>query len=98
MSSSTMMNGATIPRPYHQRKRLDATTMPASQAQTGTRRRLSAKLDLGQPPRELLLLGGTGLDPDLGRGGRDVAEDGVRDRVAARRLLERRRIQLGDAL
>jgi hypothetical protein len=52
-----MMNGATIPRPYHQRKRIEAATIPASHAHTGTRRALSTKLDLGEAPRELGRLG-----------------------------------------
>src|SRR5687767_4001542 len=98
MSSSTMMNGATIPRPYHQRKRLDATTMPTSHAHAGTRRRLSTKLDLREAARELLGLGRVGLDPDVGGGARHLAEDGVRDRVASGRLLERSRVELGNAV
>ena len=94
-----MMNGRDHPAPVPRSGRgTIATTMPASQAQAGRGAALSAKLDLGQPPRELRRLRRAGLDPDLGRGARDLAEHGVRDRVAARRLLERRRVQLGDAL
>ena len=48
--------------------------MPASHAQAGTRRNLSAKLDLGEAPRQLRRLGRAGLDPDVRGGASDVAE------------------------
>src|SRR5688572_23158885 len=93
-----MMNGATIPRPYHQRKRIEATTMPASHAQAGARRALSTKLDLGQAPCELGCLGRAGLDPDVRCSMGDVADHLVGDGLAADRLLERGDVELRDPL
>src|SRR5918995_5420115 len=89
-----MMNGAIIPRPYHQRKTIDARTMPASHAHAGTRRALSTKLDLGEAPRELGRLCRAGLDPDAGRGAHDVAQHRVGDSRPSHRLLERGNVEL----
>src|SRR5687767_13412069 len=92
-----MMNGATIPRPNHQRKTLEASTMTPSHAHAGTRRSLSAKLDLGEAPRELGRLRRARLDADLRGRPRDLAEHCVRDRLPARGVLERRDVELRGA-
>jgi hypothetical protein len=91
------MNGAGIRLPSQARKAIEAATTTATHVHSGTRRNLSAKLDLGEAPRELGRLGRPRLDPDVRRGLRDVAEDGVGDRLAAGRLLERRDVELGGA-
>src|SRR5687767_6775670 len=93
-----MMKGATIPRPYHQRKSIEATTMPASHAQTGTRRALSTKLDLGQAPGELGRLGRVRLDSDVRRGVGNVGDHLVGDVLTAHRLLQGGDVELGDPL
>src|SRR5688500_11569624 len=90
-----MMNGATIARPYHQRRRIEAATIPASHAHTGTRRALSTRLDLVEATRDLGRLGRAGLDPDFRGGTRDVAQHCMCDRLTAGRLLERGDVELG---
>ena len=92
------MNGAGIRLPSQARKTIEPATMTVSHAHGGTRRTLSTKLDLGEAPRQLGGLGRAGLDPDVGRGGRDVAEHRVRHRVAARSLLERGGVEVGGAI
>src|SRR5437870_2350512 len=83
----------------------DATTSPPSQTQVGTARTIpsardgariravsTAKADFPEALRQL-----TGLSqPDLGRRRRDVTEDGRVHRLAPGRLLQRRRVELGD--
>src|SRR5437868_8690714 len=77
--------------------------MPPRTSQTGTARTrasgrtaatLLAKPDLAQRRRELARV----LEPDLRGGLRHVAVDGVADGLAARGLLERGDVCLGDAL
>src|SRR5688572_6098053 len=89
-----MMKGPTMPRPIHQRKRIEARTSAVSQAQAGTALALPTKLDLGEAPRELRRLGRARLDPDLARGRADVPQYGVRDGLSARGLLERADVEL----
>src|SRR5215210_2784946 len=93
-SSSVKMNGAGIRLPSHALKPIEPVTMTASHAQTGTRRSLSTKLDLGQTSRQLRRLRRVRLDPDVCSRCRDVAEKRVRDRLAARRLFECRDVQI----
>src|SRR5919106_505237 len=94
MSSSTMMNAPTMSQASHARTAKEARTRPASQAHGGTRRTALAKLDLGEAARDLPCLGGLRLDADVGRGLTHLPQHRVGDRGSARRLLERRRVQL----
>ncbi len=58
MSSSTMMNGPSMPRASQVLRRNEAVTMPASQAHAGTARtRSPTSIDLGDPGCDLLGLG-----------------------------------------
>src|SRR5215210_8448740 len=91
------MNGAGMRPPTHARKTTEPVTMTASHAHVGTRRNLSAKLDLGEAPGQLGRLGRAGLDPDVCRRSGDLAEDCVRDRLPACRLLEGSGVEVGGA-
>ena len=95
-----MMNGATMPRASHARMRNEPATMRGEPGpgRDAPQEAVSTKLDLGESSRELGRLRRAGLDPDLARGARDLAEHGVGDGLAARRLLDRRGVELGDAL
>src|SRR6187402_1644488 len=101
MSSSTNTNGAGIARTSQTRSATEATTIPASHAQSGTRatrarQESSTEVDLGEPSRDLGGIGRAGRDADLGRGSAHLADDVVRDRSAACDHLERRRLPVGD--
>src|SRR5215831_7588869 len=112
MSSSTMIHGATVCRVKTYRIPVDRTTMPASQAQTGTARTKdqarsrvrpgtaasTAKPDLVEADRELGRGRVVGADPDLGRRLRDVAEHRLVDRGSAGRLLDGGGVEVGHAL
>src|SRR5262245_66139125 len=99
MSSSTRMNGATIPRASQARTAKETRTMAASQAHGGTARRRSAtKLDLGEPPRQIGRLGRVGLDADRRGRTAHLAEHRVRDRCSAGSQLERGGIAVGNAV
>src|SRR3954470_15628582 len=100
MSSSTMIQGATIRRASAYRIAVETTTRPATHAHIGTRRRNARALltepDLAQPRREDGRI--VAVEPALGRGGGDVAQDVLGDRRAARHLLERGGVRLRDAV
>src|ERR671919_868060 len=98
MSSSTMMKAPTMSRASHARKTKEARTSATSQAHGGTRRRVSAKLDLGEAARDLARLGGLGLDADVGRRLAHLPQHRIADRGPACRLLERGGVELGDAV
>ena len=72
--------------------------MPASQAHAGTRARRSSQVSLAQAGRQLLRLGIVGADADVGGGLGHLTRHGVMDSLAARRLLERRDVEVGDPL
>src|SRR5262245_44671465 len=94
MISSTMMNGATRSRASHARTAAEPTTIAASQAQVGTRASALPKLDLGEAAGDLPRLGRLRRDPDVGRSGTDVAQDGAVHGGASCRRLERRDVQI----
>src|SRR3954463_11329194 len=98
MSSSTMIHGVTIRRASTYRIPVETTTRPATHAHIGTRRRKATVLltepDLAQPRREDGRI--VAVEPDLGRGGGDVAQDVLGDRRAAHHLLERGGVRLRD--
>src|SRR5438093_2975190 len=107
MSSSTMIQGATSRRASAYRMLAETTTSPASQTHVGTARTSpsardgarmpavsTAKTDFSEALRKLTGL----LEADLGRCGRDVAEDRRLHRLAAGGLLECARVQLGHAV
>src|SRR3954469_7882271 len=99
MSSSTMMNGPSIPRASHARTANERMTMAASVAQAGTARtRSTTELDLAEARRDEAPLVGAGLDPHLGSRLADVAEHRVRDGAAARGELEGGDIEVGNAI
>src|SRR6186997_2734333 len=101
MSSSTKTNGAGIARTSQTRSAAEATTIPASHAQSGTRATRArddsrTEVDLGEPSRDLGGLGRAGRDADLARRLAHVANDVVRDRPTAGDPLERRCLELGN--
>src|SRR6478735_7606696 len=101
MSSSTKTYGAGIARTSQTRSAAEATTIPASHAQSGTRATRarhdsSTEVDLGEPSRDLGGLGRAGCDADLGRGIAHLADDAVRDWPTACDHLERGRLPVGD--
>ena len=92
------MNGATHPatepgpeRPQSRRRSRRARPRP------GRGEELYPKLDLGEPRAISLASAASRRDPDVGRGLAHLAQNGVGDRGAARGLLERRGVELGDA-
>src|SRR6185295_17050406 len=94
-----MMNGATIPRATQARKRKETVTRAASHAQAGTPRTLSVtEFDLGEPRCDLARVGRARLDPDIHRGGADVAQHLVGDSLPAGRFLERGDVEIGDVV
>src|SRR3954447_11117340 len=97
MSSSTMMNGPSMPRASHPRTAVESATIATTHAHAGTARRRSAtEVDLAEPCGDLARGGRAGLDPDLGGRVADVAEDVVGYRPASRRLLECRHVEISD--
>src|SRR5258708_20588463 len=93
------MKGPGMCRESAMRNAAEATTIAASQTPAEALRRGSAtKLDLGEAASELAGLGRVWLDADLGRGCCDLAEHGVGHSGAARRLLERGRVEICDPL
>src|SRR5262245_55241282 len=58
----------------------------------------AAKPDLVQAAGELVRLSILRADPDLRSSLRDLTENGVADRTASRRLLERGRVEVGGAV
>src|SRR4051794_5973455 len=97
MSSSTMMNGAIMPRATQARKRNEPVTRTRSHAQAGTPRILSVtELHLGQPSRDLTRLRRAGLDADLCRGQAHLRKHRVGHGLPARGPLEAGRVQVGD--
>src|SRR4051812_31157702 len=98
MSSSTMMNGPSIPLASHARTANERTTMAVRVAHAGTARsRSTTELDLAEARRDDARLVGAGLDPHLGSRLADVAEHRVRDDAATRSELEGGDVEVGDA-
>src|SRR5512145_1799671 len=91
-----MMNGATISRARRARNAAEPTTIAPSQAQTGTRRRVLPKPDLGEPTGDLPRLVRVPRDPHLRCGLADVEQHRVSDGGAPSGLLQRRGVELGD--
>src|SRR5437870_11958550 len=112
MSSSTMIQGATRRRPSPQRTTVETATSPPSHAQSGTARAqtsavsragrrgaatvLPAKARLAQTLRQLAGPRGVRADSNRRRGDRDLADDRLAHGCAARGLLERGGVSLGD--
>jgi hypothetical protein len=93
-----MMNGATIPRPTIALKTAEATTIAASQSQTGIRPMRIPKLDLGETPGNLPRLGCSWRDAHVRRGLTHLPQYRVPDRVSAGCFLERCRVEIRDPL
>ncbi len=68
--------------------------MPASHAHAGTRANRLTKLGLAEAGRQLLRLGIVWADADLRRSLRHLARHGFAHRLASRRLLERRYVEI----
>src|SRR6478736_5173309 len=99
MSSSTMMNGPSMPRASQARTAKERMTMAASAAQAGTAlRRSTTELDLAEAGRDDARLVGAGLDPHLGSRLADVTQHGVRDGTTAGGELEGRNVEIGHAI
>src|SRR3954462_15184728 len=97
MSSSTMMNGPSMPRASHPRTAVESATIATTHAHAGTARRRSAtEVDLAEPCGDLARGGRAALDADLGSRVADVAEDVVGHRPPSRRLLECRHVEISD--
>src|SRR6187551_131447 len=98
MTSSTKMNGATIPRTRIARASTEPATIAVSHAHAGTRPRALPKVDLGEAPGDLVRLGRLCRDPDVRRGLTHIAEHRVVNGRAAGNSLQRADIQIRDAL
>src|SRR6478735_8232809 len=99
MSSSTMMKGPSMPRASQARTVKERMTMAASVAQAGTAlRRSTTELDLAEARRDGGRLVGAGLDTHLGGRLADVTEHGIGDGAAASGELERRDVEIRDAI
>src|SRR5262245_42821904 len=98
MISSTMMKGATICLASRARTVAETTTIAVSQAQVGILAGALPKLDLGQAAGDLPRLGRLRRDTDVRSGLAHVAQNRVVGRTPSCRGLERRHVELGDAL
>src|SRR3954465_13724470 len=99
MSSSTMMNGPSVPGESPPPPAVESATIATIHAHAGTARRRSAtEVDLAEPCGDLGRGGRAGLDPALGGRVADVAEDVVGYRPASRRMLECRHVEISDPI